>query len=61
MIDAMSVDMKSVQRRKRLMVEGLHQLHLDRSVASGATRQRQHDAGSGVAIPTSTETVFLGQ
>jgi pyruvate/2-oxoglutarate dehydrogenase complex dihydrolipoamide dehydrogenase (E3) component len=35
-MDAMSVDMKSVQRRKRLMVEGLHQLHLDRTAASCA-------------------------
>ncbi len=34
--DALSVDMKSVQRRKRLMVEGLHQLHADRTAASGA-------------------------
>jgi pyruvate/2-oxoglutarate dehydrogenase complex dihydrolipoamide dehydrogenase (E3) component len=35
-MDRMSVDMKSVQRRKRLMVEGLHQLHVDRTAASGA-------------------------
>jgi pyruvate/2-oxoglutarate dehydrogenase complex dihydrolipoamide dehydrogenase (E3) component len=35
-IDSMRVDMESVQRRKRLMVEGLHQLHVDRTAASGA-------------------------
>jgi pyruvate/2-oxoglutarate dehydrogenase complex dihydrolipoamide dehydrogenase (E3) component len=34
--ESMSVDMKTVQRRKRLMVEGLHQAHLDRTTASGA-------------------------
>ncbi len=34
--DSLSVDMKTVQRRKRLMVEGLHQLHADRTAASGA-------------------------
>jgi len=33
---SMSVDMQSVQRRKRLMVEGLHQMHADRTSASGA-------------------------
>jgi pyruvate/2-oxoglutarate dehydrogenase complex dihydrolipoamide dehydrogenase (E3) component len=27
--------MTAVQRRKRIMVEGLHQLHIDREVASG--------------------------
>jgi pyruvate/2-oxoglutarate dehydrogenase complex dihydrolipoamide dehydrogenase (E3) component len=27
--------MASVQRRKRIMVEGLHQLHVDREAASG--------------------------
>lgn len=31
-----SVDMKSVQRRKRVMVERSHKVHLDRTVASGA-------------------------
>jgi pyruvate/2-oxoglutarate dehydrogenase complex dihydrolipoamide dehydrogenase (E3) component len=34
--ESLSVDMKSVQRRKRLMVEGLHQTHLDHTTASGA-------------------------
>jgi pyruvate/2-oxoglutarate dehydrogenase complex dihydrolipoamide dehydrogenase (E3) component len=33
---SLSVDMETVQRRKRLMVEGLHQMHLDRTNASGA-------------------------
>ena len=35
-IDSLSVNMASVQRRKRIMVEGLHQLHVDRQAASGA-------------------------
>src|SRR5579862_7100159 len=34
--ESMSVDMKTVQRRKRLMVEGLRQMHADRTKASGA-------------------------
>ncbi len=34
--ESLSVDMESVQRRKRLMVEGLHQMHVDRTAASGA-------------------------
>ena len=34
--DSFGVDMKAVQRRKRLMVEGLHRMHLDRTNASGA-------------------------
>jgi pyruvate/2-oxoglutarate dehydrogenase complex dihydrolipoamide dehydrogenase (E3) component len=34
--ESMSVDMKAVQRRKRLMVEGLQQMHADRTAASGA-------------------------
>jgi pyruvate/2-oxoglutarate dehydrogenase complex dihydrolipoamide dehydrogenase (E3) component len=34
--DSMRVDMKTVQRRKRQMVEGLHQMHVDRTTASGA-------------------------
>ncbi|HVN29789.1 MAG TPA: FAD-dependent oxidoreductase [Candidatus Binataceae bacterium] len=33
---SMSVDMAAVQRRKRLMVEGLQQMHLDRTTASHA-------------------------
>ena len=33
---AKHVDMKAVQQRKRLMVEGLRQMHLDRTKASGA-------------------------
>ncbi len=32
---SLSIDMKTVQRRKRLMVEGLHQMHVDLSNASG--------------------------
>ena len=32
----LKVDMKAVQHRKRLMVEGLHQMHVDRTVASRA-------------------------
>ena len=35
-IDSLSVNMASVQRRKRIMVEGLHQLHVDRQASSGA-------------------------
>jgi pyruvate/2-oxoglutarate dehydrogenase complex dihydrolipoamide dehydrogenase (E3) component len=35
-MDAMGVDMTSVQRRKRLMVEGLRRSHVDRTAASGA-------------------------
>ena len=34
--ESLSVDMERVQRRKRLMVEGLRQMHLDRTHASGA-------------------------
>ncbi len=34
--ESMSVDMKTVQRRKRLMVEGLHQMHADLTDKSGA-------------------------
>jgi pyruvate/2-oxoglutarate dehydrogenase complex dihydrolipoamide dehydrogenase (E3) component len=34
--EALGVDMKAVQRRKQLMVEGLHQMHVDRTKASGA-------------------------
>jgi pyruvate/2-oxoglutarate dehydrogenase complex dihydrolipoamide dehydrogenase (E3) component len=34
--ESLSVDMKTVQRRKRTMVEGLHQMHADRTAASGA-------------------------
>ena len=34
--ESLSVDMESVQRRKRMMVEGLHQMHADRTAASGA-------------------------
>jgi len=34
--ESLSVDMEHVQRRKRLMVEGLRQMHLDRTHASGA-------------------------
>ncbi len=35
-MDSLSVDMKAVQRRKRTMVEGLHQMHVDATNASGA-------------------------
>ncbi len=34
--ESMSVDMQTVQRRKRLMVEGLHQMHVDATTKSGA-------------------------
>jgi pyruvate/2-oxoglutarate dehydrogenase complex dihydrolipoamide dehydrogenase (E3) component len=34
--DALSLEMKDVQRRKRLMVEEVHQLNLKRTAASGA-------------------------
>ncbi len=35
-MNSLSVDMKLVQHRKRTMVEGLHQMHVDHTVASGA-------------------------
>jgi pyruvate/2-oxoglutarate dehydrogenase complex dihydrolipoamide dehydrogenase (E3) component len=35
-IESLSVDMERAQRRKQLMVEGLRQMHLDRTRASGA-------------------------
>jgi pyruvate/2-oxoglutarate dehydrogenase complex dihydrolipoamide dehydrogenase (E3) component len=35
-MDSLSVDMKVVQQRKRAMVEGLHQMHVDATNASGA-------------------------
>ena len=34
--NSLSIDMKSVQRRKRLMVEGLQEFHLNQTLASGA-------------------------
>ena len=34
--ESLSVDMQTVQRRKRLMVEGLQKMHADRTTASGA-------------------------
>lgn len=34
--NSLSVDMQSVQRRKRLMVEGLQEFHLNQTIASGA-------------------------
>jgi pyruvate/2-oxoglutarate dehydrogenase complex dihydrolipoamide dehydrogenase (E3) component len=34
--ESLSIDMEIVQRRKRLMVEGLHQMHVDLTRASGA-------------------------
>jgi pyruvate/2-oxoglutarate dehydrogenase complex dihydrolipoamide dehydrogenase (E3) component len=34
--NSMSIDMASVQQRKRLMVEGLQEFHLDQTVSSGA-------------------------
>src|SRR5215472_5769482 len=33
--ESLSINMKAVQRRKRLMVEGLHQMHVDLTKASG--------------------------
>jgi len=35
-IDALAINMAGVQRRKRMMVEGLHQMHVDLQTASGA-------------------------
>lgn len=35
-MDSLSVNMEVVQRRKRTMVEGLHQMHVDATNASGA-------------------------
>jgi pyruvate/2-oxoglutarate dehydrogenase complex dihydrolipoamide dehydrogenase (E3) component len=35
-IDALAINMAGVQRRKRMMVEGEHQVHLDLQAASGA-------------------------
>jgi pyruvate/2-oxoglutarate dehydrogenase complex dihydrolipoamide dehydrogenase (E3) component len=35
-IDALAISMAGVQRRKRMMVEGEHQVHVDRQAASGA-------------------------
>ena len=35
-IDALAISMAGVQRRKRMMVEGEHQVHLDLLAASGA-------------------------
>ena len=35
-MNSLAIDMAGVQRRKRLMVEGFHQLHLERTAASGA-------------------------
>ena len=34
--NSLSIDMGSVQRRKRLMVEGLQEFHLNQTMASGA-------------------------
>jgi pyruvate/2-oxoglutarate dehydrogenase complex dihydrolipoamide dehydrogenase (E3) component len=35
-MDSLAISMAGVQRRKRMMVEGLHQMHVDRQAASGA-------------------------
>ena len=34
-MSSLAIDMAGVQQRKRLMVEGLHQMHAERTVASG--------------------------
>jgi pyruvate/2-oxoglutarate dehydrogenase complex dihydrolipoamide dehydrogenase (E3) component len=34
--ESLSVDMQTVQRRKRLMVEGLHEMHVEATTKSGA-------------------------
>src|SRR5580704_17331676 len=34
--ESLGVDMQTVQRRKRLMVEGLHQMHVEATTKSGA-------------------------
>jgi len=54
--ESLSVDMKSVQRRKRLMVEGLHQMHVDHTVASGAELIRATPDSSLHARLKSTST-----
>lgn len=67
---SMSVDMQTVQRRKRLMVEGLHQMHADRTKASGAElimgnarfvepRTVEIDLKSGGKRSISADRVFL--
>jgi pyruvate/2-oxoglutarate dehydrogenase complex dihydrolipoamide dehydrogenase (E3) component len=69
--DSMKVDMEIVQRRKRLMVEGLHQLHVDRTAASGAElimgnarfvgpRTVEIDVDKGGTRTILGERVFLG-
>ena len=69
-VDMMSVDMKTVQRRKRTMVEGLHQMHADRTAASGAElimgnarfvgpRTVEIDLKSGGKRSISADRVFL--
>jgi pyruvate/2-oxoglutarate dehydrogenase complex dihydrolipoamide dehydrogenase (E3) component len=35
-IDSLAISMAGVQRRKRMMVKGLHQMHVDHQAASGA-------------------------
>ncbi len=35
-MDSLAISMAGVQRRKRMMVEGLHQMHVNRHAASGA-------------------------
>ncbi len=68
--ESMSVNMKTVQRRKRLMVEGLHQMHADRTKASGADlimgnarfvapRTVEIDLNNGGKRAISADRVFL--
>lgn len=68
--ESLSVDMQTVQRRKRLMVEGLRQMHADRTKASGAElimgnarfvgpRTVEIDLKSGGKRSVSADRVFL--
>ena len=68
--EAMSVDMVAVQRRKRLMVQGLQEMHLDLTLKSGvelirgsarfvAPRTAEIDLNEGGKRTVSGERVFL--
>jgi pyruvate/2-oxoglutarate dehydrogenase complex dihydrolipoamide dehydrogenase (E3) component len=68
--ESLSIDMKAVQRRKRAMVEGLHQMHLDLTKASGAelimgnarfvaARTVETDLNAGGKRTIAGERVFL--
>ena len=68
--ESICVDMHAVQRRKRLMVAGLHQLHVERTISSGAEliqgtarfvgpRTVEIDRISGGTRTISADRVFL--